>query len=130
MTAHENSKRNLTLGRARAKNPRKRYSYTDLANMTFAMQQRKFTVRDLARRCKVSRSSAGRWINAMHEAGNIHIVDYPRSPRNRIMGAVYVWGHGDDVPKPEPLRAYVYVRRARRKAAQGVWVGLIEEKKI
>lgn len=111
---HVNSLRNLEKGRAGP--TRRRYSYAVLAQMTKRMMAGKFTVTMVARALGVSKGSANRWVNAMHEAGNIHVVEWVRTLNYRIGGRIYAWGPGDDVPRPLAMTPTILQRRTRRKA--------------
>jgi len=121
---HPNSLTNLSVGRS--KPGRTRYSYAVLARMTSRMMSAKFTIGMLAKHAGVSWGSASRWTQAMWDAGNLHVVEYLRSPNNRTTSRVYQWGKGDDVAKPVAVPRDEYFRQYRQKrlTLDGAWRGI------
>ena len=117
-----NSIANLKKGRTDI-NRRSRYSYTKLAQITQRMTYGKFTIAMIAKFAGVSWASAQRWVTAMHSAGVVHIVEYLRSPNNKVTSRVYQWGSGTDAPRPAkvPRREYLRQYRQRKQTLEGAW---------
>lgn len=117
---------NLSKGRSNSVNPRKRYSYANLAKMTRFMQRGKFSTNDLAKHAGCSWASANRWIKALHDERHksIHVVDWVRSINNKVMYPIYAWGDLEDVPKPSRIPNAVHQRKNRAKKTLGSWVDL------
>lgn len=74
------------------------------------------TKAELARHMKMSRTSAGDWINALHKGRCVYIAGYTQTLRNGFRATIYRWGQSDDAPKPIALTSAQRTAKARDKS--------------
>jgi hypothetical protein len=114
-----------SLAKWNAENPKRRHrlTYATLAKVVKRMMDGRFTVRQLHTSAGISKTSAWNIVQAWHDAGCIHIVDYTVTRNARNGSAVYVWGSGDDLPRPRAQTAAEKSKKLRTKQHRGPFSG-------
>ena len=114
-----------SLAKWNEENPGRRYrlTYDTIARVVKRMMDGRFTVRQLHKSTGISKTSAWNLVKAFHKAGCIHIVEYTRTLNANLGSAVYVWGSGDDLPRPKAQTAAEKSKKLRGKQHRGPFSG-------
>jgi hypothetical protein len=76
------------------------------------------------------RNVIGRWLKKLHDAGDIHIIGWGRTPGGGPFVPTYADGPGEDVPctlKPIPMRENWHRHMQRKREQSALWLQVVAQ---